>query len=152
MKPHAFTSEQIVTVKLISIRKIRLIERGTTFPCKDIMCYFYLIMFANRFTNVRTKAVKWNKMKIHWLQLCSSEKSPQSLSPSQIQLGRIHFRSSAQRSLSPWHATVTNSVKLCSLTLYSHNEPAHHAAIITGWPKKVNHYQVSSLNRIKNRY
>jgi len=22
---------------------------------------------------------------------------------------------------------------------------------VTGWPKKVNHYQVSSLNRIKNR-
>jgi len=26
------------------------------------------------------------------------------------------------------------------------------AFISTGWPKKVSHYQVSSLNRIKNRY
>jgi len=25
-------------------------------------------------------------------------------------------------------------------------------SIYTGWPKKVSHYQVSSLNRIKNRH
>ena len=46
--------------------------------------------------------------------------------------------------------------KSCSVTLSSLKLPLlRHQSFITtytGWPKKVSQYQVSSLNRIKNRH